>query len=147
MHQNSPTWLTLHVALLIHPHIRKFPASEVTNLTTKQFFYPFNTFSVSESYRISPCFHSSHFQNAAFTSHSQFIGVNLQGHFLHVSHSGMVQPHSRHRGVVFLLRCTDCSQSPLLSPSWQPKNCIGRPDADPSCPVTCISLRLAAAGM
>jgi hypothetical protein len=38
---------------------------------------------------------------------------------------------------------TAVGQSPLLSLSQQPKNCIGGPEADPSCSVTCISLRLA----
>jgi hypothetical protein len=35
------------------------------------------------------------------------------------------------------------SHSPLLSLSRQPKNCVGQPEADHSCSVTCISLRLA----
>jgi hypothetical protein len=41
---------------------------------------------------------------------------------------------------------TAVSHSPLLGLlSQQPKNCIGLPEADPSCFVTCMSLRLATA--
>jgi hypothetical protein len=34
-----------------------------------------------------------------------------QGHVCHVSHSRMTQPHSRRGCVIFLPRCTDCSES------------------------------------
>jgi hypothetical protein len=48
-------------------------------------------------------------------------------------------------GVLYFFRNaeTAVSQSPLLSISRQPKNCIGQPEAEPSCSVTCICLRLA----
>jgi hypothetical protein len=113
----------------------------------KQFLYPFNTFSISKSKRISPTFHSFRVENAAFKWRGQFIEVNLQGHFPHVSHSGMAQPHGQRGGVIFLLQCTDCIQSPLLGLPQQPKNFIGRLEADPSCSVTSVSLRLATAGI
>jgi hypothetical protein len=34
-----------------------------------------------------------------------------QGHFRHVSHSRMMQPHSCRGGLIFLPRCRDCSES------------------------------------
>jgi hypothetical protein len=38
---------------------------------------------------------------------------------------------------------TAVSQPPLLGLSQQPKNCVGWPEGDPGCSVTCISLHLA----
>jgi hypothetical protein len=39
-------------------------------------------------------------------------------------------------------RLQSVSQSPLLGPSRQPKNCIRQLETDPSCSVICISLCL-----
>jgi hypothetical protein len=68
-----------------------------------------------------------------------------QGHFRHISHSRMTQPHSCGRGVILFNDAeTAVSHSALLGLlSQQPKHWIRWPEADPSCFVTCMSLRLA----
>jgi hypothetical protein len=38
--QNSPIWLTLHVALLTCPRIRNFPTKEVTKFDDETIFLP-----------------------------------------------------------------------------------------------------------
>jgi hypothetical protein len=50
-------------------------------------------------------------------------------------------------GVSYFFRDAQGVVIPLLGLSRQPKTCIGQPEADPSSSVTCISLRLATAGM
>jgi hypothetical protein len=112
-----------------------FPHKKISCLRSNKFhdetiFYPFNTFSVSKSWGISPSFFSFCFQNAAF----EWRG---QGHFRHVSHSTMTQPYGRHGGVVsstmqrlqwvtphYSVSCHDNretvsgSQKPILAVSW-----------------------------
>jgi hypothetical protein len=106
-----------HLSNITHCPFNTSPHKEISRLRSKKFNK--ETVFLSIKYilcfqilkRVSPSVHLFRFKNTAVKGHSQFIQVNLQGHFHHVSHSRMTRPHGRCGIVIFLLRCRDCSQS------------------------------------
>jgi hypothetical protein len=96
--------MTLHVAFLIHPCIRKSPIWEVTEVDNKTMLL------------ISLSFRSFYSQNAVFKWHGQFMKIYLQGYLCKFHTAEWQNLLARGRCISSMMqRLQSVSQSPLLS--------------------------------
>jgi hypothetical protein len=100
----------------MYPHKKtsNLRSNKITKADKKQFFYPFNTVSVSKSQTISPSFHSLFPKYSVQMAQSVHIGEPPRS-IPQVSHSRMVQPHGAR--MLYFSRDPETAVSPHYSVS------------------------------